>query len=159
MFSQNTDLSLSGSTYKDYTVTMTGTAGNVTPVQGQASFNLRIKNPCIDSSFLTVKTTALPTGLFYILYAYKPSAKYEFIHDAFVIDAGPAALAICGDLTYTVLFNSAPIGETSLPLSYHQVSRRFSIYSEDFALVGPRTIEVKATLTNYPTVSSPAPNI
>ena len=34
MFSQNTDLILSGATYKDYTVTISGTAGNVTPVQG-----------------------------------------------------------------------------------------------------------------------------
>jgi hypothetical protein len=70
-FSQETDLSLSGATFKDYTITVTGQAGNVTPVQGQESFNLRIKNPCIDPAYVTITQMPLVNQA-YDLYDFDP---------------------------------------------------------------------------------------
>ena len=71
-FSQDTDLSLSGATFTDYTITVTGQAGNVTPVQGQESFNLRLKNPCIDPTYVTIAQVPLVNQA-YDLYDFDPT--------------------------------------------------------------------------------------
>ena len=88
------------------------------PVQGQESFTLTVKNPCIDPAYVTIGTTALPTGKSYTLYMFDPVAKYEFSHDAFAINASPAALAICGDLTYIANFEGTLIDEITEPMAY-----------------------------------------
>ena len=62
-FKQLTDLSLSGSSAKDYTITVTGTAGKTTFASDKAFFNLQLKNPCIDPDFVKIQTYPLPTGM------------------------------------------------------------------------------------------------
>ena len=42
--------------FKDYTVTVTGTTGLVTPTSFSSSFNLRLKNPCRDPLFVSIDT-------------------------------------------------------------------------------------------------------
>jgi len=71
-FSQDTDLSLSGATFTDYTITVTGQAGNITPVQGQESFSLRLKNPCIDPTYVTIAQVPLVNQA-YDLYDFDPT--------------------------------------------------------------------------------------
>ena len=71
-FSNNNSLSLSGTTFKDYMITMTGQSGNIKPVKGYASFNLRIKNPCINSDYVIV-TKALLLNQEYELYNFAPT--------------------------------------------------------------------------------------
>ena len=88
---------------------MMGTAGNVTPVQGQASFNLRIKNPCIDSDYVIINQTALPVGQKYILHDYKLAGGYKFAHNSFLIVTSPITHSLCGALTYSATFNGSPI--------------------------------------------------
>jgi len=34
---------------------VTGQSGNITPVKGQKSFTLKIKNPCIDPAYVTIE--------------------------------------------------------------------------------------------------------
>ena len=58
-FSQVNDLTLSGSTMKDYVITVTGEAGITIPVQAQRSFTLTIRNPCINSAFVTINQSVL----------------------------------------------------------------------------------------------------
>ena len=49
------DLSPAGSTYTDYTITVTGAiVGDNMTKQDSASFVLRLLNPCIDSNFVQV---------------------------------------------------------------------------------------------------------
>ena len=41
---------------KDYKVTVTGTSGLITPETVAATFNLKIKNPCYDPSYVKITT-------------------------------------------------------------------------------------------------------
>ena len=54
-----TDLDFSGLTSKTYTIEVTGTAGNVTPTSDSNSFDLTVKNPCLDPSFVTIEGKTL----------------------------------------------------------------------------------------------------
>ena len=54
-----TDLDFSGPTSKSYTIEVTGTAGNVSPTSDSSSFDLTIKNPCIDPNFVTIEEKTL----------------------------------------------------------------------------------------------------
>ena len=54
-----TDLNFSGPTSKTYTIEVTGTAGNVTPTYDSNSFDLTVKNPCLDPSFVTIEGKTL----------------------------------------------------------------------------------------------------
>ena len=77
-FSQITDLGLSGSNFKVYTVLMTGTAGSITSVYGNASFNLRINNPCIDSNLVQIHPADLPSELdSYTLFSNSAALPYQ----------------------------------------------------------------------------------
>ena len=74
------------------------------PTFGSATFNLKLKNPCIDPAFLTIDTTALPIGETYSLLDYGSLAKYEFTHTNFMIIAAPEVLTLCGMLSYSATF-------------------------------------------------------
>ena len=54
-----TNLDFSGSTSKTYTIEVTGTAGNVSPTSDNSSFDLTIKNPCIDPNYVTIEGKTL----------------------------------------------------------------------------------------------------
>ena len=58
-FSYIADLLLSGAVSTDYTIEVTGTAGNITPTSGSNSFLLTLKNPCIDPAFVTITEAVL----------------------------------------------------------------------------------------------------
>ena len=53
-FHYDQDLLLSGPDFKDFTVEVTGTSGYLNPQSEVASFNLQLKNPCIDPFFVTI---------------------------------------------------------------------------------------------------------
>ena len=54
-----TDLDFSGPASKTYTIEVTGAAGNVSPTSDNSSFDLTIKNPCIDPNFVTIEGKTL----------------------------------------------------------------------------------------------------
>ena len=158
-FSYSADLLLSGPTSTDYTITVTGTSGNIVPASGFTTFKLTLKNPCIDPTFVTIQKEALPAGEQYILHDFKAAGGYQFTHQPFTIVASAEALALCGDLTYTATFEgSVADGTTKPPMAYDSASRTFTIYSEDFNLLGDRTFTVAASLTQYPTTVTSLPD-
>ena len=55
----DSDLIPSGPTFRDYTLEVTGASGTNTLVEATASFNLRVKNPCIDPAYVSIQTMAL----------------------------------------------------------------------------------------------------
>ena len=65
---------------------------------------------------------------------------------------------MCGEVDYEVQFDGELIGKTSKPMSFDTLTRIFEIYSEDEALLGTRTIEVRGYLRNYPAIKSAIPN-
>ena len=68
-FGQNEDMSLAGDLFTDYTVTIAAiagspTAGTVNSIPTTASFNLRVKNPCLNPEFVQI----IPSDLLYVTY-------------------------------------------------------------------------------------------
>ena len=61
-------------------------------------------------------------------------------------------------MDYQVLFEGQLIDEMSSPMRYDTLTRTFEIYSEDFDLIGTRSIEVRGHFREYPTVMSDLPN-
>lgn len=53
-FLYDSNLDLCGATSTAYTITVTGTSGNIVSAVNSASFTLTLKNPCIDPNFVTI---------------------------------------------------------------------------------------------------------
>ena len=160
-FYYDADLLLCGLASTDYTVTVTGTAGNVVETSGSASFLLKLRNPCIDPAYITINQVPLPVGEQYILHDFKVVGGYTFFHDPFDIVTLPFQHDLCGGLTYTATFNGSPIDTTTKAatgMAYDTATQTFDIYSEDFALLGTRTITVAASLTTYPVTVTATPD-
>ena len=143
---------LAGTDFSDYTLTVTGTSGNVTPVSVSDTFNLRIKNPCVDSTYVQIAEATL-TSQTYQLFDLA-STGLQWTHDAFTLNPAPKAAALCGEFTYKATFDNQVLDETSLPMSYDDASRSFTFYSEDFSLIGSHVFTIEAFLTSHPTMAT-----
>ena len=58
-----------------------------------------------------------------------------------------------------MLFDGVVIDANSTPLAYDTISRTFSIYSEDLALVGPHMIQVEGYFRNWEDVRTVEPHL
>jgi len=153
------DLLLCGATSTNYSVRVKGTVGNIVVRSDSATFTLTLKNPCIDPAFVQINQVALPVGKQYYLHDFKAVGGYKFTHNAFEFVTSPISHSLCGGLTYTATFNGQAINTlTKPPMAYNTATRTFEIYSEDFSLLGDRTITLAAFLTNYPITKSPLPD-
>ena len=152
------DLLLSGSDFTDYTVEVTGITGKNTPTMVKTEFNLAVRNPCIDPTFVTIEKEPLPVGLEYILYDLKPNG-FSFQHDAFTVKTVPIVHSLCGPVFYDTIFEGLALTTSSSPMKYDTLTRSFEIYSEALSLIGMRTIEVEAYFKDYPQVKSFGPNL
>lgn len=88
-FSYSADLNLCGLASTDYTVTVTGTAGDVIETSDSADFILTLRNPCIDPAYIVINQVPLPVGEQYILHDFKAVGGYTFTHDPFQIVTQP----------------------------------------------------------------------
>ena len=83
-------------------ITITGEVGNTIPITDTATFTLTLKNPCIDSNFVTIEPAVLLNKQ-YELHEHDPDG-LQFIHDPFVVKTLPNPHFLCGDLTYSSTF-------------------------------------------------------
>ena len=74
-FNQVDNLSLSGDVSTPYTVTVTGTSGNVVTTSGSTTFTLTLKNPCIDPAYVVINPKPL-TAQDYVLYNHDGSVEF-----------------------------------------------------------------------------------
>ena len=58
-FDHSSSIGLSGSSFVDYTVEVTGNVGVVQSVLASASFELKLKNPCIEASLVEIQSLPL----------------------------------------------------------------------------------------------------
>ena len=139
-------LLLSGDDYIDYTVTVkaSGYSRHL-----QTSFNLRIKNPCIDPDFVEI---VAPATLDPLEYAIDEDALLFPPHEEFVIVTKPdSSHGLCGtEVSYTGCYDGEPVPDAD-PLFYNDEDRQFTAESTNDDLVGEtKTYTVKATLPDYP---------
>ena len=123
-----------------------------------ATFNLRIKNPCIDSAYVSIKASPFPVGpLEYTLYFGSLASPIQILsHSPYTVTTTPIAHTLCGAISYSATFRGAIADSTTLPpVAYNNNS--FQIYSEDFTLIGMQTITVSAKLTSYPVIVTAVP--
>jgi len=152
-------LDLSGAVSTDYIVSVTGTSGPVVAQSDTSTFTLTLKNPCIDPAYIEIQQVALPVDETYVLHDFKVSGGYTFAHDAFNIVTQPFQHNLCGGLTYTATFNGQAINTTTKPpMAYDTATNTFDIYSEDFILLGDRTITVAASMTDYAVTKTATPD-
>lgn len=77
-----------------------------------------------------------------------------WVHDAFTLDTVPITHSLCGDFTYLATFDSNYIDTLSSPMVYDTTSRTYSIYSEEFGLIGSHTFTLEGFLTDYPVTAT-----
>lgn len=112
-----------------YTSTSTYGASNPS-VTATFSFNLNFDNPCTDSDYVSIQCVSLP-DLDYIINSGRQT--YD-AHGLPLIVTKPIVHDFCGELSIRPTLEGAPINAADL-LSYDSVSRRFSIESDDLALI------------------------
>ena len=132
---------------KDYVITVTGTTGTLTPSSVSSTYNLKVKNPCVDPKFVQIVSASLPSGVSYNLFFGDPLDGYKFTHDPFTLSVSHS---LCGDIGYTSTFMSQPIDLTTTPMKYDSSTREFELYSEDTSLIGMQTLTLRAFLIDYP---------
>lgn len=119
-YQHTVDLLPSGNTFRDYTLQLTGVTGTNNPVAVSTSFNLRVKNPCIDPDFVSIQTVPLPSGLEYALFSFDATSRMEFSHSSFIVVTSPiASHTLCGPLSYEATFESTPIDSSTSPMAYN----------------------------------------
>ena len=72
------------------------------------------------------------------------------MHSEYKIVTSPLSHTLCGSLTYVSKFNDEIINEFSeSPMAYDATTQTFTIYSENFELIGTHSITLAAHLTQY----------
>ena len=101
-----------------------------------------MKNPCVDSAFVTVVGADLD-GLSYTLG--KPATSFA-AHAEFTIQTLPNSHELCGEIEYRGRFADVSVQETGeSPLSYDATTRVFTAESSDVSLLddpSPRIYQV-----------------
>ena len=98
-FDKIDDLTLAGESFIDYNIIVTGTSGKVVPVSGSATFTLRVKNPCIDSDFVSFKVLDAILLTPYVEYDLFTTGK-SWVHNLWPLVTKPFDHTLCGPIAY-----------------------------------------------------------
>ena len=122
--SEATDLTQASTTppfETDYTVTLTGSAGDVTPTTAFKTFGLKVKNPCVDIALNSIVSPA-DFSRDYTIYG----NQIEIDYSGFSVQLQ----SICGsDITYTITGLTSYITDDS-------ANNKLNVYSTDINLIG-----------------------
>ena len=122
--SEATDLAQASTTSPfetDYTVTLTGSSGDVTSKTAMKTFGLKVKNPCVDIALNSIVSPA-DFSRDYSIYA----NKLEIDYSSFSVQLQ----SICGsDITYTITGLTSYIKDDS-------TNSKLIVYSTDLNLNG-----------------------
>ena len=79
-------------------------------------------------------------------------------HNPYSVMTIPIIHTLCGPITYEATFKGEVVdSKTLLPVAYDSSINTFTIYSEDFALIGTHTITISAKLSTYPFIVTLTP--
>ena len=121
------------------------------------SFDLMIKNPCLDTNFVAITVPdVLNTN-----YRISDPAKTTAAFPPFTYTTTPGAHQLCGDFTYTVTDSSGNTVPTASgdPITFNPTARTFTLESADASLDGTtKTYTVTASFTSYPGATTASDN-
>ena len=151
-------MTLAGSAYKDYTITVSGTvgdsttAGTINSIPTTSKFILRVKNPCLDPEFVQI----VPNDLTYVTYALGSFADtspqgYQWEFAPFTVETFPVQHDHCGEISYEVKFKGEPVWNTpnSIPMQFDPANNVLTFFTNDSGLVGIHEYTVTAMLTKF----------
>lgn len=104
--------------FKDYTIRVTGTAGDVFTTSVSALFNLKVKNPCFDPLYVSITPGNLPAGKYTLFDGSLSSPKNVVKSGSYTVVTSPIAHTLCGSVTYTATFDGAVIDLLTVPVRY-----------------------------------------
>ena len=114
------------------------------------TFPITIKNPCIDTTFVTIVTPTGPLSdeTYVIDSAAETWAPYSA--GAWSVATTPVTHTLCGGLTITPQYEGADLTGTE-PITHASATDAFTVVSTDGDLIGDtKAYSLVATLTNYP---------
>ena len=83
------------------------------------------------------------------------------MHDPVTVETVPISHSLCGEISYTSTFMTSPINGidpmadlTQDAVGYDPSTRTFTVYSEDFDLLGLQELTIQAYLVKYTQVVS-----
>ena len=145
-FGMSENVAIAGYGFIDYTVTVTALLvddnGNFLN-EAISSFNLRVKNPCVDPDYVGIHASPLPSKV-YTLGSLAP-AGLMWEHAEFF-----ESHSICGPITYQAVFLDQNLSISTLPLKYDSQLKKFTLFTEDIDLIGIHELVVSAFYSNYP---------
>lgn len=118
----------------------------------QIAIEIVFLDPCLNSAYVWLEGTP-PDDVIYVLTQYSLLAPFTFFHDAISIVTSPIAHTLCGLLTTVVTFDGSVIDTLTPDVQYDVTTRRFSVFSENEALLGKKPIVIESYLTKYPQTS------
>ena len=96
------DLNLCGPRSRDYEVMLSGEIGAANnKISATATFNLAIKNPCIDSKFVKLERPLLPAQLYNLV---EEPQELRFKHSPVTLKTIPIPHNLCGPVSYISTF-------------------------------------------------------
>ena len=116
-------------------------------------FTVRVKNPCVDSSFLGI---TVADGIADKIYNVGDDTPVTEVHSAPVVTGNSVVQGLCGtDLTIEAEFDGSSIDGTSTPVKYIASTRTFSIQDETPTYINmTKDYTLRVYFTNWPQTSS-----
>jgi len=101
-------------TFRDYTVTFIATSGTTQTISSTTSFNLKVKNPCVDPLYVNIVKPAEPQNASYTIY----TTSIPVFYTKFIIETVPTRISpLCGSLLYRIFYEDNEIFDDSSPVS------------------------------------------
>ena len=108
---------------------------------------------------MQIQTAPLPVGpQSYTLFFNSVASPYSIItHSAWSYSTTPITHSLCGTIEYTATFEGSSVDTTTMDgenVIYNLSTRTFGIYSENFALIGTKTVTVTGYFADYPQITA-----
>jgi hypothetical protein len=134
----NKNIGLADGDEKKYTITVTGTVGTDSPVSSSQTFDLWIKDPCINPDYLKVEASLKDTSLteaVWDLWKIEYNSASELIpavdNFKFEVQASNKVKNLCGDTDIKSKIRGAEVTLESEPLRWAGQKTTYYYYSED----------------------------
>ena len=120
-------------------------------------FYFVVRNPCIDRYYVDIVQKPM-ADYAYCLYDEAPLG-LQWTHAPFEVQTWPIQHTLCGEFAYEAYFMDEYVTDETEPLRYDSSTLTFSLYSEDFDMIGEHLLEFQAWFEDYPSTEDEIPAI
>lgn len=143
-FVYDKDLRLADGSSADYKITIIGTIGKRTTKTAKTTFSLTLKDPCIDSDFVTIDAPVLSQNVVYYTLFEGMKNKVYYSVEKFDWTTVPAQHNLCGALDYTLTWDGQPSGSVDYVANGAKAPLDMIFKKENLDMVGIYQVEIEA---------------